>query len=286
MISLRLQTCSLKLGAIAALNLCLLCATAVTAANPSEVGGQTSIKLQELNLAVQREPRRASAYLNRAHFIAPVDEDNALLDFDKAIQLDPTNYIAYLWRADLLMRMELFARAAKDYTSSGNLSKLPADKTLGYRQAGRADVKAGQSLDGLKMFNQALSFADPLAKPNIYLYRAEAHLALKHYESAIADINSMGKMAEQLELAHSIKASSLVALGRYEAAIPELTEAIKLGALKPSNLEGVVFQHKVAIHLRERAMCLDKLGKKDLAALDRRKADVTEEDSLLNAPFH
>ena len=257
------------------------------ASDDQEFGAQSSAKLKTLDDAVARDSIKVDAYCNRGQFYELAQEDEkAMADFTKAMQLYPTNARPYFCRAQLNMDMGEWAKARADFEKSGNLNPVDKFKALAYEQAGLATTKMGKYADAVTLFTRAISLdSGNKFKSRILLSRAGAQLALKHFDAAVADVDAMGPVNLLTEGAMGVRATCYMNLGKYDKAVPDLTQAIKLCATKVTSLEGVIFQSKVSDYLKLRAACFDKLGKADLAKFDRRKADVVQEDSLKFAPF-
>lgn len=262
------------------------CPAARSAGKQAESPGQHAVKLAELNETIKRQPRDANAYLTRAVLHAGAEEENeAIADYNKAAELDPSSRLIFYSRADFYMSTEDYIRARDDYAKSASLAKTNTDKAAGYLQAGRSECKAKHYASALAYLDKAFPLSNPTQKNRVNLNRALTHLGLKQYEAAVTDINAMEPYVEAWEDAAATRAAAYMGLGKYDKAVPDWTNAIKTAVTRPSSLTGVVFQTNTASYFKQRAVCFEKMGKNDLARADRRKADVAQEDSLMFAPF-
>jgi tetratricopeptide (TPR) repeat protein len=269
------------------------CAVLPTFATPdfnaqdTDVGARSSAKLQKLNAAIIKNTHDAKAYVQRGMFYAAAAmEDKAVPDFNRAIELDPKNPEAYYSRGDLYMKTEEFAKARDDYLKSAELHPIPGFKAMSYRNAGRAMAKLGKHADAVQTLTKALSMADPGTRWSVLLARAQSNFALKRYKETVADVDAMrppGQLHDEPALA--LRAAAEIPLEKYQPAIADLTEAIKVSNKKVSSLESMVFATGKDIYYKQRAMCYGKLGRQDLAKADLDKATKAQQESLEFAPF-
>ena len=81
------------------------------------------------------------------------DFNNSILDFDKAIELNPFNHIFYQFRADSKQKIYLFNEALEDYDISINLNPLDSDNFL---KKGNLEFKNKNYKEAIKNFDIAL----------------------------------------------------------------------------------------------------------------------------------
>ena len=180
------------------------------------------------NYVIEKEPDRAHVaynnrgiiYLNRGQF------EDALRDFDTAIQINSHYLMYYTNRAQAYIRLKNYANALKDLTTvvtldPGNLSgyvyrammynwqgdhdkaladlttavTLKPDFALGYYNRGLVDLSMGHYDKAIADFSKALSL-DP-DSPESYFYRGKAYLKSGSAKQAEQDFDMACKMGDR-----------------------------------------------------------------------------------------
>lgn len=180
------------------------------------------------NYVIEKEPARAhGAYNNRGTiYLNQGQLEDALRDFDTAIQINPYYLIYYSNRAQTYIRLKNYTNALKDLTTAvtlnpeylsgyvyrammydwqGDHDKALADLTttvtlkpdfvLGYYNRGLVELSTGHYDKAIADFSKALSL-DPNS-PESYFYRGKAYLMSGSTEQAEQDFELACKMGDR-----------------------------------------------------------------------------------------
>ena len=165
--------------------------------------------LDDLNRAIQLKPDYSAAYGNRGfvQFMAK-DYPASIKDFDRAIELDPTNAQNYIYRS------------------------------LYWRQVAKDDVRA------LADLSKAIEL-NPTA--HAYMNRANFYRTQKNYSAAIDDLTRAIELETRESLLgyhYYSRGECYQNLQRYDAAISDYTKAIELMARDENFKQLVPFAEK------------------------------------------
>jgi tetratricopeptide (TPR) repeat protein len=153
--------------------------------------------------------RRAAAWIGRG------DLDQALADYDQAIQLDRGNVAAYRGRGLLWRQRGDADRALADLDHAIRLSFSDPDI---YRERGLIWYERGRYDRAIADFNQAIKLAPDFA--NAYLHRGEAFLHKGEFKTALADFEHALQLAPNLAEAHRGRDLALSSARNEQAALP------------------------------------------------------------------
>jgi len=148
--------------------------------------------LLELDRALQLDPRSVHALARRGALRAELhDLDGALEDFDRAVQIAPDNPIPYLGRGILRRQMDDLDGALEDHNQAVRLEPCMPEAYLarGATRAMRGDLRGG-----IDDFTRATALDSTFYRA--YLWRAYAHLALDEYDQALSDLNTVREHAK------------------------------------------------------------------------------------------
>jgi lipoprotein NlpI len=144
----------------------------------------TAIELLTRTIAQEANPtEKALAYQFRGRAYADSFRfDQALKDFDAALQLEPTQYRSRTERGRVYGALGKYDQAFEDFDAA---IRLDEKKALAYRQRGEASLKQREYSRALVDFDKAiaLSYAYPLA----YMSRGWANFYMGHFSTAVAD---------------------------------------------------------------------------------------------------
>ena len=180
--------------------------------------------------------------------------DLAIMDYNKAIRLDPKNSDAYNNRANAYAFKGLYDQAIKDYNEAIRLD--PKDGLV-YSNRAFSYYKKG-------IFDQAIADCEMALrlKPKhaeAYYHRGLISSQKGLYDQAIMDYNEAIRLDPKDEEAYNDRGYAFNQKGLFEKAIKDLNKAI---SLKP----------KYASAYNRRAWSNYKLGKLDQAQLDAKQA--------------
>jgi tetratricopeptide (TPR) repeat protein len=113
--------------------------------------GQWDEAIVEYSKAIEMDPKSAIAYANRAWAYGWKDEfDKAIADCDEAIRLDPDYAIAYSYRGDAYLQLGEYDRTIGDCSKA---IELDPDYALAY-------IKCGDAYFQLRQYDQAIVYFD------------------------------------------------------------------------------------------------------------------------------
>jgi tetratricopeptide (TPR) repeat protein len=183
--------------------------------------------LADLTRAVELDPAHIEAYYHRGLLAMWNLEDDALAlaDMSQVIELDPDRAMAYLYRGRVHSgHSENYEAALADYA---RFIELKPDAPEGY--AGRGEIY----LDGLGEFEQAVAeYAlaierDPEAA-YLYVQRAWAYVGQERLDLAIADMDRALALEPDTETYFDRGAMNYGA-GRYDAALDDFDLVLLMG---------------------------------------------------------
>ncbi len=211
----------------------------------------------------------AAAYNGRGRFyFENNDNERALSDFNKAIELDPTFGYAYYNRGKIYFQNGQFDLALKDYNVVLGTSPRFLD-ALSNR--GAILAKLGQREKALTDLNLALEISPnhetALRNRGLLLFE------LKDYEGTLADhLKYLASFPDDHDIVNSVGVC-YDRLGQQEKAVEMFTRAIELYG-------------KQGQYFKNRSICYKTLGKNDLAledALTAKSLGIKIEDSYLQS---
>ncbi|MBT3292924.1 tetratricopeptide repeat protein [Candidatus Peregrinibacteria bacterium] len=147
---------------------------------------EASVSIEDLTEAIEQNPT-GEAYFDRGHRYHRIGKnEEAILDLNEAIRLDPTNSYAYIDRAHAVTRLGFpddivgsNTRAIEDFTKA---LELEPENSTQYSNRGFAYSRIGDSDSALSDFNRAIEL-DPenniayLNRSNLYRSKGENELA-------------------------------------------------------------------------------------------------------------
>jgi tetratricopeptide (TPR) repeat protein len=148
--------------------------------------------------------------------------DQALTEFNRAVQLDARNALAFQGRGNVFSTQGEYDRAIADYSKA---LQLDPELSLSFVNRGLAYVKKKQPEKAIADYTSALKLDPKLALA--YLNRGSAYARLGEYDRAIADFTEALKI-EKLPLAHVNRGLAYVKKNEYARAIADYTKALEL----------------------------------------------------------
>jgi tetratricopeptide (TPR) repeat protein len=211
----------------------LICSIAVfgqTAAEYNQTGnakynlGQYEAAILDYDKAIQIDPNYKIAYSNRGLAKNNLGQyEAAILDFDKAIQIDPNFKNAYNNRGFAKNNLGQYEAAILDFDKAIQID--PNFKNA-YNNRGFAKKNLGQYEAAILDYDKAIQI-DPNFK-EAYYNRGSAKDKLGQYEAAILDYDKAIQIDPNYELAYYNRGFAKNNLGQYEAAALDFEKAIKL----------------------------------------------------------
>ena len=224
--------------------------------------------IQKLNAAIGQSPENAALYVLRGkYFLRGYKFHEAITDLSKAIELQPTLIIAYVFRISA-------------YTSSGSdtvdlkkadlLKAIKLNDTIMFLhlELGLLYKSTGKNKLAIKSFDKVLVI-DPECT-EVYRERSKVHEAMHEYQAAIDDIDSYVNQEVTrifIEDAYTRKGDLFCKMGEYGKALIDYSAAIK--QLKQYNFD---VDDRLAKLFEKRGKCYEALQEEAKAKVDFSKA--------------
>jgi protein O-mannosyl-transferase len=144
--------------------------------------------LKDFNKAIELNPAYASAYNNRGNiYISKNRYDEALKDYNKAIGLKPDYADAYNDRGNLFMNENKYKEAINDYIKA---IELKPDFAFTYNNRGLAFMSENKNDEALKDFDKAIQLKTDYAEAyynrgNLFMNKNMTSNAMRDYQKAI-----------------------------------------------------------------------------------------------------
>jgi tetratricopeptide (TPR) repeat protein len=171
----------------------------------------------EGELAAYVYNNRANAYYELAQY------QQAIADYDQAIDLNPAYAKAYNNRANAYYELAQYQQAIADYDQAIDLNPSYAEA---YNNRGNAYADLGQYEQAIESYTQAIDLKSDYA--NAYYNRGLAYADLGQYEQAIADYNKAIELNPSYAEAYNNRGNAYADLGQYQQAIADYNKAIEL----------------------------------------------------------
>lgn len=153
-----------------------------------QVMSDDSLALLDYNKAILLNPDYTDAYYNRGIIFEEYDRhDSALSDYNKAIKLNPS-YVADIYnnRGNVYMEKDMPDNAIEDYSK---VISIDSSSVKAYVNRAWAHILQNEFDEAIADCNKALSFDS--VNVNAYVKRASAYEGKKEYAAAIEDYNKV-----------------------------------------------------------------------------------------------
>ena len=155
----------------------------------------------------------------------------AIAEYDEAIQLNPKYAAAYVDRGAAYFRLGQIERAIEDYDT---VIAIDAHYHEAYNNRGLAHARLGRLDLAIEDYTQAiLNFLD---YAEAYLHRGDAYYQKGDFEQAVKDLGDAITLDPTLAVAYAGRALALTRLERDGEAQQDLEQAVELG-IDRANLE-------------------------------------------------
>ena len=189
--------------------------------------------------------------------------ENAIVNFDKAIQLEPNYVIAYNNRGGTKVELDAYDAAILDFDKAIQLKPDYAE-TYNNRAVAKYELSAYDA--AILDFDKAIQLKPDYAKA--YRGRGLTKYELSAYDAAILDFDKAIQLKPDYALAYRERGGTKYKLGAYDAAILDFDKAIQL---KPD----------YALAYRERGRAKSSLKQYYSAILDFDKAIQLKSDFVI-----
>lgn len=231
--------------------------------------GLNNDAIKDYDKAIQLDDKNYPAYFNRA-IVNRMLENNelALKDYDKAIELNPHKPDAYINRGVVKSDLGDYAGSVLDYNQAIQLDKNDAD---GYNNRGLVHFK-------LEDYDKALSDLDKAImlnpnKPDAYINRGAVKSKIGQNQEAISDYDQAVRINPNNIEFYNNRGVTLIKLQRYDDAIKDYDQAIKLA---PKNVKAYFNKACVYALMKNKPEALNWLEK--ALQLDYSVADVIKDE--------
>ena len=245
------------------------------------------LALQEFGKAIERASgikEKAEAYNDRGRYYSAIkqDENLAIQDFSRAIELDPKDGRGHVNRGQSYAALQRNDLAIQDYNKAIEIDPKNASAYSARGWLLRPDKPELAVAD----FSRAIEL-DRNESSFYYLPRAQVYEKLHNYDLAIRDYSKMLELAPDRIFVYNTRASLYAMVGRHDLAVEDYSKTIELKPNRSAYMDrGKYFakydEHTQAIKdfttvikmkpdyeaLVARGFSHFKLGKDDLALKD------------------
>ena len=204
--------------------------------------------------------QKAKALVNRAAARATQEECDAVIrDCTKAIELDPGNTRAYVYRGCAYVMRGGWHEAIADFAM---VIDLNPESAWGYRSRGRTYIRTGEHAKAIRDLTKAIELRpedDRAERATDHCVRGVALANQSDWNAAIRDYTKAIELDPNLAMAYCNRGDARNELGDYDAAITDSTKAIELD---PNLAEAYL----------NRACAYAKVGEHDAAIEDLAKS--------------
>lgn len=217
--------------------------------------GHKQEAIKEYSKAIELDPSFASAYHNRGILYNNLGErQNALEDYNKVIELNPSHTFVYNSRGNLYRGLGEHQKALEDYNKA---IKLDPSFATAYNGRGNTYYDLGEQQKALEDYNKAIELDS--SYKFAYTGRGSIYRDLGEQQKALEDYNKAIELDLNHKLAYRNRGLLYSKLGNLEAAVKDYTQAIQLDP-----------KYKNAY--LNRADAYSALGQESLAEVDRKAA--------------
>ncbi len=173
--------------------------------------------------AILSDPNYADAYNDRASAKRQLNDETALDDYSKAIQISP-KALYYENRGSMYRKLKLYGEAIDDYTIA---IKLDHDFYLAYNNRGSAKYDKGDYSDAIDDYNKAISI-NPNYSP-AFNNLGTVYYLTEQYKLALEPLNKAIKIDKDYEYAYFNRGNVKESLGDIPGALADWKKASELG---------------------------------------------------------
>ncbi|GAB1370685.1 hypothetical protein MASR1M45_07460 [Candidatus Kapaibacterium sp.] len=157
------------------------------------------------------------------------DMKGALLELNRAIELNPKDEVAYTRRGVVNFELGSYSQAINDFNK---VIELSPESFFAYHNRAALKVKLGDLKGAIADYDMAIKL-NPKSSEEYY-QRGETRFNLKEFDKALADFDYAIKLNPKSDKYWAIRASTWYNLKNFEAALKDFDEAVKINP-KESN---------------------------------------------------
>ena len=193
---------------------------------------RNSLWIDEITLwtdVISKSPNKARPYNNRGDdYIAENKLQEAMNDFNKALQLNPKFAMAYYNRANVYEKQQKYEQAIDDYDIAIGLNprfhNAFSNRGNIYKMTNRLD-------EAVRDYSEAIKLKPTY--PMAYNNRASAYILQNKNQEAIEDLNESIKLKPDFEEAFGNRGLAEMNMGNMQLACGDFQQAVNLG-FKPA----------------------------------------------------
>jgi len=191
--------------------------------------GQIEDAISDFNKAINLDPGKAIAYVARGSAYHMLDQlDNAISDYNKAIEINPDLAVAYQNRGSVYYRLGRFDNAISDYSKV--IEKNP-DFAVAYLDRGSLYLSQGKFDNAISDYSKALDLNPE--NPVTYNSRGTAYFAQEQYKKAFNDFNRAVELDPRYVSAYINRGICYHTIKKYDSAISDFKKALELNPETP-----------------------------------------------------
>lgn len=171
------------------------------------------------------------AYEKAMEFYNKRNYENALAEFNKAIELNPNNGSFFAMRGNTHERLDQGKDALEDYTKALELDPTQTDYYLVRAMANLDQLHFAKSIADADTYLNKSSKPDPTA----FEVRGFANLGLQKYEEAYNDANLCLQNGNKDASVYILKSKAEDALARYKQEVESLNTLIRMEPRAPGS---------------------------------------------------
>lgn len=178
----------------------------VDSAKAKIIAGDMEAAIQELNVAVDSNANSNVYALRGEVYMQMGNYQNALEDFNSAIESDGMNAVAFYDRSLLNTRLENYEAALGDINNALAANSMKPSSALTmrdlYAKRGQLNLWLKNWEGAIADYTNSLARAEGSVSASVYAERAEAYTAMGNFEEAVTDYTSAVRIiSEQIQAA-------------------------------------------------------------------------------------
>ncbi len=180
--------------------------------------------IRDYDKAIELQPDYAAAYHNRGLAKNSLQRyEEAIKDYDKAIELQPDYANAWFNRGVTKYNLRRYEEVIEDYDKG---IELQPDDAKAYHNRGVAKYNLKRYEEAIEDYDKAIELQPKLAET--YNNRGTAKYNLQRYEEAIEDYDKAIELQPKLAKAYYNRGNAYHEQAQYNKAIVDYTQVIKL----------------------------------------------------------